>query len=228
MIVLILVGKENFVIAIDGPSASGKGTVASMLAQKLGIMCLDTGALYRGLTIHFMQNNVDIDCDESVSVALESIKLEPRCVDGVTHIFLNGVCITQKLHDVDVSVNVYKIAPNLLVRKKLRDIQHSIAVENTLVCEGRDITSVVFPDAKFKFYLDADLDVRAKRRHNQELAKGSTQTLEQVKDGINKRDIADMTRDVSPLVKVCDAYVIDASYLTPGQIVDEMMLVVTK
>lgn len=224
---------DKFIIAIDGPSVSGKGTVARMLATRLGIMCLDTGALYRGMTIYFMQR--DLLCkegndvtDEQVSEALKTVKLEPRCdmSDGTTHIYLNGVDVTENLHDLEVCENVFRVSPNPLVRAKMRTIQHDIGENNTLVCEGRDITSVVFPNARFKFFLTADLDVRAQRRHKQEVEKGSGHTLEHVRSVIAARDHADMTRELSPLMQTPDAVVVDATYLTPTQVVDKMIEVI--
>ncbi|MCL2756196.1 MAG: (d)CMP kinase [Firmicutes bacterium] len=226
MISLILMGIDEtkvLKIAIDGPAASGKGTVAKMLAQRLGIICLDTGALYRGITVHFMNSKVNLGHESEVNSALENLNLRVCHQGGSTLVFLNDKDITEHLHDIEVSATAYKVAVIPAVRKKVRSIQHEIACCQDLVCEGRDITSVVLPDAQFKFYLTASLEERARRRLNQERIQNPGITLEQVKQGIHERDVADMTREISPLVHVSDAVLIDASHISAVEVVQRML-----
>ncbi|MCL2569703.1 MAG: (d)CMP kinase [Firmicutes bacterium] len=219
---------EIFQIAIDGPAASGKGTVARMLAKKFGCMCLDTGSLYRGITIHFLNHNVDLADEDSITEAINNIDLRVDCVNGCTLIFLDGENITEKLHDLEVSEHGWKVARISRIREKVRNIQYETAKKGTLVCEGRDITSVVFPNAKVKFYLTASLKSRAKRRFLQEVKIEPTITLEQVKQGIYERDEADMSRVESPLIRVKDAIIIDCSRIKADKVVKKMEKAIKK
>ena len=218
-----------FQIAIDGPSASGKGTNARLLARKFGFVCIDTGALYRGVTMHFMEKNVDIEDDAQVEKALKSMKMGFEFVDGDTHVFLGDKDVTERLHDVDVCAQVYYVAQLQKVRERVRKIQHETAAKGPTVIEGRDITSVVFPDALFKFYITATLKERARRRYMQEVKKGNaTVTLSQIRNMIYGRDKADLEREHSPMVKVKDAFVIDCTRRSPDQVVRMMEKIITK
>jgi len=220
---------EPFQIAIDGPTASGKGTVARLLAQQFGLISLDTGAVYRAITIYFMDNKIDHTKLAQVKTAVEKLDLDVKCDEsGNTVVILGGQDITERLHDIPVSVFVPEIAKISIIRTKVRDIQKTIAGGKTFVCEGRDITSVVFPQARFKFYLDAKLKERAKRRYLQEIAKGEKVTLAQVQSGIDSRDRADMTREISPLVRVPDAIRINATKKSAKQVVAKMERIIKK
>lgn len=247
--------KDIFQVAIDGPTASGKGTVAKLLARRFGWLCLDTGALYRGIAIHFMMeglrgeglggkdgvsdsNNindgaVDINDAGAVLEALGRLDLDVKCEGGETLVFLGGVDVTKRLHDIEVSEFVYKIAALPPVRARVKEIQQRIGNGQTIVCEGRDITSVIFPNARFKFYLTASLRARAKRRYREEVKKGVQTddgcrvTMERVMEGIRARDYADMTREISPLVRVRDAVVIDCSRRTAYDVVEIMEGIIT-
>jgi len=218
----------TFQIAIDGPTASGKGTVARRLARKFGFLCLDTGALYRGITLFFLDNEVDMDDPVSYSRALQEIDLQPRCIEGETLVFLNGENVTKRIRDNIVSVNVPKLAKRPEVREKVRQIQKAVGEKSTLVCEGRDITSVVFPKARFKFYLTASVNARAHRRLLDLKSKGEDVSIEALREQITERDKLDMTRDESPLVKVDDAIVIDATKINAYQVGKKLERIITK
>lgn len=219
---------EIFQIAIDGPVASGKGTVARLLAKHLGYLCLDTGAVYRGIACHFIDNDIDINDTAALIVALKRMKLSVKCIEGSTSIFLDEQDITKRIRDNLVSTYVFKIAKLPEVRLKVRSIQYSIAKENTLVCEGRDITSVVFPRARFKFFLTAKLKVRAIRRHAELIKKGEDIRLERVIDQIYDRDKADKNREKSPLKRVKDAIKIDSSKQDAYSVVRQMEKIIRK
>jgi len=222
-------GSDNYIIAIDGPAASGKGSVAKKLAQHFGISYLSTGCLYRGICIWFMDNNVSPDDQEQIEGSLKKMKMKiTTCTDGGTGVTLSGVDVTHRLDDVITSRHVASYSSNPVVRARVRSLQTEISDDQSLVCEGRDITSVVYPCAKYKFYLTSSLSVRAKRRHAQEAKQGSTLTLEKVKQGINKRDIMDKTRPISPLVRVKDAIVVDSSRLNLEQTVDKIVKIIEK
>jgi len=218
----------NFIVAIDGTVASGKGTVARMLARRFGVICLDTGALYRGITIHFMDNEVDITDTVSFNRALGEIDLTVKCVEGVTYVYLAGEDISTRIRENDVSVMVPQVAKIPEVRTKVREIQQRISSESSLICEGRDITSVVFPDARFKFYLTASVRQRALRRLKDLRENGDNTPLEDLEKQISDRDYADMTRETSPLVCVKDAVKIDASKITAFEVVRRMENIITK
>jgi len=219
--------KFLFQVAIDGPSASGKGTKARMLARRLGLLCIDTGALYRGITVHFMENNV---CSESdIDKALQEMNLNVKFINAETHVFLGKKDVTHRLHDIDVCDNVFNVSQISKVREYVRKIQHDTASDQSLIVEGRDITSVVFPDALFKFYITATQAERARRRYEQEVAKGNAKvTLAQIRNMIHERDKADMERPESPMIKVADAVVVDATKKTPKQVVDMMEEIITR
>lgn len=205
-------------IAIDGPSGSGKGTVARRLARKFGFLCLDTGALYRGITVFFLDHFVDIDDPVAFSRALSEINLTVECIEGSTFVFLNGEDVTKRIRDNIVSTTVPKLAKRPEVREKVRHLQTEIGQKSTLVCEGRDITSVVFPQARFKFYLTASADARARWRLPDLHAKGEKVTFETLRTEIVERDRLDMTREQSPLVHVADAIKIDATHINAYEV----------
>jgi len=216
-------------IAIDGTVASGKGTVAKLLARRLNFLCLDTGALYRGMTIHFMNKDIKLTNPDDVALAIKSANLDVECVDNETRVFLNNEDITSRLRSLEVCNMVYKVATIPAVRDAVRELQHRIACCEPIVCEGRDIGSVVFPDAQIKFYLTATLKARAERRLKMEHAKGNTDTTyKQVRDMIRARDHGDKTRAISPLIKAPGSVTVDASHLTPDQVVDKMVAMINK
>ena len=219
---------NNYVIAIDGPVASGKGTVARMLSRKLGIICLDTGALYRGIAVYFIDNKIDETNVDARNKALGEIQLDVKCVEGVTVVLLNGVDVNKRIRDNVVSVRVPQIAKLPEVREKVRIIQQQIAGATSLVCEGRDITSVVFPYARFKFYLTACAKMRAQRRFDELTAKGEDVSLHELEQQIRDRDHADMTRETSPLICVPDAIKIDATHITAYEVAKKMEQIITQ
>jgi len=218
----------TFQIAIDGPTASGKGTVARKLARKFGFLCLDTGALYRGITLFFLDNEIDINDPVSYSRALQEIDLQPTCIEGETLVFLNGENVTKRIRENIVSINVAKLAKKPEVREKVRQIQKMVGEKSTLVCEGRDITSVVFPKARFKFYLTASVNARAHRRLLDLQSKGEDVSIETLREQIAERDMLDMTREESPLVKVKDAIVVDATKINAYQVGKRIERIITK
>ena len=226
---------SNFIIAIDGPTASGKGTVAKILSTRFGIPCLSTGAIYRGIAIYFMDNKIRHDDIDKITEKIDKVKLDVKCEGGDTLIFVDGKDVTARLDDIITSENVAGYAKIPVVRARVKQIQNMVVQEKSIVCEGRDITSVVFPDAKYKFYLTARLSVRAKRRFRQETANSATTrpngeplTLKNVRKGIAGRDHTDMTREHSPLVHVKDAILINSSRLNSQQTVDKIERIIRK
>ena len=199
------------IIAIDGPSASGKSTTAKGVAEKLGITHVDTGAMYRAVTLGLKLSEISPDDDTSVCQYLSEIELY---FDGNNKIHLNGVDVSYEIRSGDISSRVSAVSAIPEVREKMVIIQRRIAGEQNCVLEGRDIGTVVFPNAEFKFFLIADIDVRAKRRLIELEKMGETNTISELIEDIRRRDQLDSSRDHSPLIQAKDAIPIDTSQLT--------------
>ena len=199
------------IIAIDGPSASGKSTTAKGVAEKLGITHVDTGAMYRAVTLGLKLSGISPDDNASVCQYLSEIELY---FDGNNKIHLNGVDVSYEIRSGDISSRVSAVSAIPEVREKMVIIQRRIAGEQNCVLEGRDIGTVVFPNAEFKFFLIADIDVRAKRRLIELEKMGETKTISELIEDIRRRDKLDSSRDHSPLIQAKDAIPIDTSQLT--------------
>ena len=194
-------------IAIDGPAGAGKSTIAKLVAKKLGITYLDTGAMYRAVTLAVMRREGSFN-DQSAM-----IKIAEECEISFSdrQVFLNGEDVTDAIRTPDVSKHTSDVAPVSEIRDILVEEQRRIAKGTSVIMDGRDIGSVVLPDADYKFYLDADASVRAERRYKELLEKGTDQTLEEIKQDIIQRDYNDMHRKSGPLIKADDAVVIDST-----------------
>lgn len=199
--------EEKMVIAIDGPAGTGKSTVASIIAKKLNITFLNSGSFYRGLTLALLEANQDLSDSTKIIEFCKKQKL-----DYVnSHLILNGVDVENRLHEDLVSANVSPISAIPEVRHIVNNRLHEIVKSLSIVCEGRDMTTVVFPDAEYKFYLDASVDVQAQRRFNQGV---SNLSLEEIKEAIIKRDALDKNKKEGSLKIAPDALYIDTSDLT--------------
>lgn len=201
-------------IAVDGYSSSGKGVVCSRLAKKLGIIHFETGAIYRLLGVYVKEHGIDPNDKEKVVSELKNIKVSLNHVDGEQITILNGADITDKLHTSEISDICSIIAPYPECRDFVTHIQRSMAKKYSLIMEGRDITSHVLPNADFKFFLDADIDVRAQRRYEELNSKGEKISLEEVKADLIERDKRDTQRELCPLILREGTIHIDNSYMT--------------
>ena len=199
------------IIAIDGPSASGKSTTAKGVAEKLGITHVDTGAMYRAVTLGLKLSEISPDDEAGVCQYLSEIELY---FDAKNKIHLNGVDVSHEIRSGDISSRVSAVSAIPEVREKMVIIQRRIAGEQNCVLEGRDIGTVVFPNAEFKFFLIADIDVRAKRRLIELEKMGETKSISELIEDIRRRDQLDSSRDHSPLIQADDAIPIDTSQLT--------------
>ena len=209
------------IIAIDGPAGSGKGTLAKALAKKLNLVNIDTGATYRCVALKVLRNNIDIDNKNEIIDIARNIKID-LCLDG--RVFLDDEDVTDEIRSKEVTSIVSPISSIVEVREILVGIQRKIAEGKDVVMEGRDITTVVFPKAKYKFYLDASIEARAKRRYDENLAKGIDMTYQEVYDNIVKRDDNDMHKEVGSLMRTDDQIYIDTTNLT----VDEEVAIIEK
>ncbi len=202
-------------IAIDGYSACGKSSTAKRVAQKLGYIYIDSGAMYRAVTLYFQQHLIDLDNLTAIENALPEIEINFQKTDDGYHTFLNNVDVEQEIRQPRVAAKVSEVAAMSKVRKKLVQQQQIMAAQRGVVMEGRDIGSVVMPDAELKIFMTADVDVRTKRRQDELLKKsGKLFPLEELKANLLHRDKIDSTREDSPLTKVAEAIEIDTTHLT--------------
>lgn len=207
-------------IAIDGTSSSGKGIVCTKLAQKLGVVHFDTGAIYRALGVYVMDNNIDPYNESEVEKSLKDINITLKHNNGEQITILNGEDVSTKIRLNKVSDICSIIAPYPKCREFVLNIQRNSARQIDLIMEGRDITSHVLPDAKFRFFLDASIDVRAKRRYDELISKNQKVSLEEVKADLVERDRRDRERELSPLILTEGTIYIDNSDMTIDEEVD--------
>ena len=214
-------------IAVDGYSSSGKGIVCTKLAQKLGIIHFDTGAIYRAIGLYVLKNNIDPHDKNTVVNCLDQINIDLKHNNGDQITILNGEDVSEKIRSSIVSDICSITSPYPKVREKVFNIQRQSADKFDLIMEGRSITSHVLPDADFRFFLDASLDVRAERRYGDMLAKGEKVTLQEVKEDLKERDRRDTERDNSPLILTEGTIYIDNSEMTIDEEVDLMYKIIT-
>ncbi len=205
--------QKFIIVAIDGPAASGKSTLAKFLADQLNFLYVDTGAMYRAITYYALENGIE-ENEEAVVEAVKNIDLNLEYKNGVTRVFIDNNEVTDKIRSPRVNSKVSDISKIKDVRIELVKLQQKFGHNNNLVVEGRDTTTVVFPNADLKVFLTADVKERAKRRHLEFQEKGVEISLEDVEDSIKNRDKIDSGRDVSPLTKAEDAFVVDTTNLT--------------
>ena len=214
------------VIAIDGPAGSGKSTTAKLLANKLDFIYLDTGAMYRAVTLYFLNNNIDLNDLNLINNFLHNMDLKLFYNDNRFKVILNNEDITHSLRNQDINKNVSQVSKNISVRKKMVDIQRNFSKNKDIVVEGRDIGTHVFPNAEYKFFIEADIRVRVKRRYN-EVADKSNISLSELENQIKNRDLLDSKRAISPLIKSNDAIVIDTTKLTIDEQVKKIYNLIT-
>ena len=200
-------------IAIDGPSGAGKSTISRTVAGKLGYLYVDTGALYRTIGLYVLRNGSDPKNEQQVQTLLPQLQVNMGYQDGIQQMFLQGENVTDQIRTPEVSMAASGVSAHSCVRAYLLDLQRRLARENNVIMDGRDIGTVVLPDADVKIFLTASSAVRAKRRFNELIAKGEDITYEKVLDDVEKRDYADSHRAISPLKQAEDAIIADTSEL---------------
>ena len=220
---------DKIVIAIDGFSACGKSTTAKAVAQLLKYIYVDTGAMYRAVTLYFLDHYVNLTNPKQVSQALKEIELEFQLNKNEQEclIFLNGIDVSKKVRSMKVSEKVSEVSALPEVREKMVVLQRRLGKKKGVVMDGRDIGTVVFPDAELKIFMTAELGVRAARRQAELLEQGHLVNLEDIKKNLTKRDDIDTSRKVSPLRQAKDAHVIDTTHLTFSEQVEEIIALVT-
>lgn len=210
------------IIAIDGPAGAGKSTISKIIAKKLNIEYIDTGAMYRAVTYYFLKNNIDFKNETEIVQELEKIDID--FTDN--KIFLNGKDVSKEIRTKEVNENVSNVSAVESVRIKMVDLQRSMSIKKSVLLDGRDIGTVVFPNANYKFYLIASVDIRAKRRFLEEKEKGVNLDINQIKKSIQNRDYIDSTRSISPLKKADDAIEIDTSDMSIDEVVNKIIYII--
>ena len=216
------------IIAIDGPAASGKSTTAIGVAKRLGITYLDTGAMYRAVTFGLIENDIKFEDSSELDNYLKQIKLKLSETKSGVILNLDGCNITKEIRSSKVTENVSEVSALKNVRESMVLIQRKMAKKNDCILEGRDIGTVVFPNADFKFFLIADEKVRAKRRQNDLKKMGEQKSIDNVTRDIIKRDYKDSTRKHSPLIRSENAIIIDTSNLGINKVIEKIVNIVNK
>lgn len=202
----------NYRIALDGPSGAGKSTIAKRLSAELGFVYVDTGAMYRTVGLYCLQNNVDINDEAAVGAVLGNINIELKYIDGEQRILLNGTDVSKDIRLNEVSMAASKTSAYKAVRAFLLDAQRNVAKTQSVIMDGRDIGTVVLPDAEIKIFIVGDATVRAKRRHKELLEKGQNISLQEVLEDIITRDHNDTNRAEAPLKQAKGAVLLDTTY----------------
>lgn len=215
------------IIAIDGPAGVGKSTVAKLLAARLGYLYLDTGALYRAVAWKTLQSRVHPTDAEQVTMLLPSTSIHMQFHKGAMQVLVDNVDMTGELRTPEVTAAASIVSAIPAVREWLLPIQRQIGQRGSVVAEGRDIGTKVFPAASYKFFLEADAEVRVARRHRELVAAGRGGTVETTFRDLSDRDRRDRTRSIDPLVPASDARLIDTSVLSPDQVVEQMVAAVS-
>ena len=213
-------------VAIDGPAGAGKSTIAKLVAKEKGYIYVDTGAMYRGLAIHFLDKGIEPRETDKVIEACKDAEVTIAYEDGVQHVYLNGNDISSRLRNEEVGnmASVTSAIPE--VRKKLLELQQNLAKTQDVIMDGRDIGTCVLPGADVKIYLTASVETRAKRRYDELKEKGEDCNLEEIAHDIEERDHRDMTREIAPLKQAEDAVLLDTSSMTLAQVVEEILKIV--
>lgn len=210
-------------IAIDGPAGAGKSSIARLVAKKMNYVYVDTGAMFRTMAYYFLTHDIDPKKEDSVNANCDEIHIEIQYEDGDQHIFLNGEDVSQAIRQEKVGETASIIAKYTKVREKLLDLQRKLAASTDVIMDGRDIGTVVLPDAPCKIYLTASPRVRAMRRYKELVEKGVDCDLDQIEKDIIERDEQDMNREIAPLRQAEDAVLLDSSDLSIDEVVDRIM-----
>lgn len=214
---------RSYSIAIDGPAGAGKSTIAKAVSSHLSFVYVDTGAMYRATALYVLRNNTDPDDLEGVSQIYNNIDIELDYVDNEQQIYLNGENVSKIIRSEEVGNSASTVSKHLIIREKMVELQQKIAVNTNVVMDGRDIGTVVLPNADLKIYLTASAEERARRRFLELKNKGIDGDIDKIKKDIIGRDYQDMNRENSPLSKAKDAIEIDSSHMSIAEVVSQIL-----
>jgi CMP/dCMP kinase len=214
------------IVAIDGPSGAGKSTLAKRIAKELGFTYLDTGAIYRALALKILRRGVDLDDTAALNAIVNDSDIDLRGRNGQLQVFLDGEDVSAAIRTPEVSQMASKASAIAMVRRRLLDLQRALGRRDNVVAEGRDIGTVVFPDAQVKIYLDASIEERARRRCDELRAAGREVSLAETISEMEERDKRDSQRDIAPLRKADDAFVLDSSGLTAEGVAEKVLQII--
>jgi cytidylate kinase len=214
------------IVAIDGPSGAGKSTLAKHIAKELGFTYLDTGAIYRALALKILRRGVDLDDTAALNAIVNDSDIDLRGRNGQLQVFLDGEDVSAAIRTPEVSQMASKASAIAMVRRRLLDLQRALGRRDNVVAEGRDIGTVVFPDAQVKIYLDASIEERARRRCDELRAAGREVSLAETISEMEERDKRDSQRDIAPLRKADDAFVLDSSGLTAEGVAEKVLQII--
>ena len=210
-------------VAIDGPAGAGKSTIAKLVAKEKGFVYVDTGAMYRGLAVHFLDRGLRPEETDKIIEACGDAQVTIKYEEGIQQVYLNGTNITARLRDEEVGNMASKSSPIPQVREKLLELQQGLDREQDVIMDGRDIGTCVLPNADVKVYLTASVETRAKRRYDELVEKGISCSLDEIAKDIKERDERDMTRDTAPLKQAGDAVLIDSSCMSVKEVVEAIL-----
>ncbi len=215
-------------VAIDGPAGAGKSTIAKILAKKVNFIYIDTGALYRTITLSVLRNKISVDDIESIGGILKNLKISLKFINGEQRVFIDNEDVSDFIRTEEISLNTSKIASIPIVREYLLNFQRDFAQKNNVIMDGRDIGTVVLPNAQLKIFLTASPEIRAERRFNQLAESGQNEKYEDILQKVKQRDYEDSHRKIAPLVPAKDAVILDTSNDTLEQSVERLAELIKK
>ena len=210
----------SLIIGIDGPAGSGKGTITKIIAKKLGLVNIDTGAMYRCVALASIRAGLSLEESDAITELAKKINIS---FDKDGRVFLDGEDVSSRIREKDVSSIVSPLSNNIGVREEMVKQQRALSEGYDVIMEGRDITTVVFPNANYKFYLDASIEERAKRRYKQNLESGVDMSYEEILENIKNRDYNDMHKEVGALKRTEDQIYVDSTNLSIDEVADEIL-----
>ena len=211
-----------FIVAIDGPAGSGKGTITNLVGKRMNLINIDTGAMYRCISLYMLRNKISKEDKEAIKKMLEEIKIDMKKIDGVDKFYLNGEDVSGLIREKEVNEIVSQVSHIIEVREAMVKLQRKMGEDLDIIMEGRDIGTNVFPNADVKIYLDATAEERANRRLKQNMEKGIESNYEEILENIKFRDHNDKTSDVAPLRQAEDAIYVDSTHLSIEEVVEKI------
>lgn len=216
------------IVAIDGPAGSGKGTVTKVIAGRMGLINLDTGATYRCVALETLRRGVTLEEKDKIVELVDGLNIEFKHENDFIRVFLNGEDVTSEIRSIEVTKIVSQISSIVPVRLKMVDLQRKMAEGKDVIMEGRDIGTYVFPNADIKIYLDADVEERAKRRYKENMEKGINTSYEEVIENIKIRDENDKNKEIGALRVAKDAIIVDSTKMTIEEMADKVEEIINK